>query len=132
METVHGFLTVGSDTERNRRTIGGRKDFISIRKGFSLLLDFFFLTECDSETYPLTLSVGSSWFSLPTPILRRLLGSATIPDSDAICCWKSLCSSPKLYGVLVEEATRLKYMTVLLMISSSVNILIRNYELVVF
>jgi hypothetical protein len=42
METVHGFLTVGSDTERNRRTIGGRKDFISIRKGFSLLLDFFF------------------------------------------------------------------------------------------
>jgi hypothetical protein len=57
----------------------------------------------------ITLSVGSSWFSLLTPVLRRLLWSATFPDSDAICCWKTLCSSPKLYGVLVEEATILKY-----------------------
>ena len=43
METVHGFLTVGSDTERNRRTIGRRKDFISIRKGVSLLLEKYFV-----------------------------------------------------------------------------------------
>jgi hypothetical protein len=46
---------------------------------------------------------------IATPVLRRLLFSATFPDSGAICCWKSLCSSPLLYGVLIEEATILKY-----------------------